>query len=484
MDLARSEVTGHFYAQATLIPPAMAALLRAPSQPGRKATSAETVAFIEASTENTTMPVMQKFNAELQQFRGAGTGSRHDALVHIVGWSFGMEYLDLRWAMERIKAEWLALTAGEGREDEVGVVACWVVGRESTKRGEQAQADPGTDEVRFRRYSVSELLAEDRTFEWEIVGMLSKTTYGLDGGELKTLKSYFGLARDIGLAAGVSVLGHWRVPERKRVLVFVAEGGRKPYTNRLERMAAAHGVLPGSLDGWLEVIDDVAPLDSGVFYDGVESNLRDFGPAFVHLDPLYPFQPERVSSSQITEVGRMLTGAHRLCAEHGASFWVTAHMNQTGRGFDLKRISGAGPGEWADSWALLKHRSQPDVDAGRFRLQLNLGGRQWGGSSWDLDLNIGRFVPDLGLHDGPITYNVKPASSGQAPVSDPLGDVKLEVLRVGRKARRPLTRQSWLARVERKAELKRAAFDELVADGALAQVSGGKSPTFEVPAVQ
>lgn len=66
--------------------------------------------------------------------------------------------------------------------------------------------------VRFRRYSVAELLAERREFEWLAVGMLVDGTYGVDAGELKSLKSYLGLARAVGLAAGVPVLGRWRAP--------------------------------------------------------------------------------------------------------------------------------------------------------------------------------------------------------------------------------------------------------------------------------
>lgn len=353
------------------------------------------------------------------------------------------------------------------------------------QRGGTATAAPAVaDEVRFRRYSVSELRAEDRTFLWDVVGMLSRRTYGLDGGELKTLKSYFGLARLIGLAAGVPVLGRWKVPERRRVLAFVAEGGRKTFTSRLERMAEGHGIDPGDLDGWLEVIDDVAPLDGKLFRERLAFHLRDFAPGFVHLDPLYPFQPVDVDSNRIAEVGRMLTDVHRLCAEHEATFWVTAHMNQTGNGFDLKRISGAGAGEWADSWALLRHRCPPDVNAGQFRLGLALGSRQWSGSTWDLDLNLGRFDADLGMHDGPIRWKIQPAAAGAGQGAtagaDELATAKVDILRVGRQAQKPLAKTAWAQRAGRRGTTARAAFDELVADGEIVQVGDKKPPTYEV----
>lgn len=371
---------------------------------------------------------------------------------------------------------------------ETGIHAAWLAERDPLAGVEMRVSSSPPDgapvaveEVRFRPYSVAELLAEDRSYEWDVVGMLTRGTYGVDAGELKTLKSYFGLARDVALAAGVPVLGRWPVPERRRVLVFVAEGGRKAYTNRLERMAAAYGIAPSSLDGWLVVIDDVAPFSSPEFRDGMTSNLRNFAPGLVHLDPQYPFEPPEVDTHRYGQVGKMLTATHRLVAEHGATFWVTTHMNQTGNGFDLKRISGAGHGEWADSWVLLRHRAQADVDAGRFRLGLALGSRQWGGTDWNLDLNIGRFLPDLGLHDGPITWHVAPAAGpGSGTSGDLVADVKVEVLAVGRKARKPLTRQSWVTRVERRRALALVAFDELVADGQVTQTGTGKSATYEV----
>lgn len=479
---------GGSYSTTSDLPPGMAAQLRAPSEGGRKATNAETVAFIETSPTDPSLPAMQRFRDQLDIFKGAAKGSRHDALVRIVGWAFGMKSLDLRRALEQIRAEWLVLTAGEGREYEVNEVACWVAGQELAKRAaedqQQAHDEPHDEQVRFRRYSVTELLAEDRTFHWDVVGMLAQRTYGVDAGELKTLKSYFGLARAVGLAAGVPVLGRWKVPERRRVLLYVAEGGRIPFTNRLERMAEAYELDPADLEDWLAVVDDVAPLNTALFRDHLTGHLLDFAPALVHLDPQYPFHPDDISPGQYTEVGKMLTATHRLCAEHDANFWVTTHMNQTGTGFDLKRISGAGHGEWGDSWALLKHRSPPDVDAGRFRLGLALGSRQWGGSTWDIDFNIGRFDADLGVHDGPISWDVQPAATGPAQAAaaaaDDLAGVKVEILRVGRLAQKPMAKTAWLQRVGRRASTARAAFDELVADGEILQVGNKKPATFEV----
>jgi hypothetical protein len=90
-----------------------------------------------------------------------------------------------------------------------------------------------------------------------------------------------------------------------------------------------------------------------------------------------------------------------------ASLLVVNHYNQTGSGAGLKRITQTGSGEWVDSWLLASHRQQPNVGAGRFWLQLEVGSRQWGGTTWDLDVNLGTFDPEDGSHDGPITWDVR-----------------------------------------------------------------------------
>jgi hypothetical protein len=300
------------------------------------------------------------------------------------------------------------------------------------------------DATRYKRWSITELLAADLTYQWDATGLLVRPTYGADSGELKTLKSYFGDARAVGLASRLPVLGHWHVPERRRVLMYVAEGGRIPWTRRLVRMCDAYGIGPEELDGWLETIYVSGPLDSAGFRDGLTGHLEDFQPHLVHLDPLYPFHPMSVDSNRLAQVGAMLNEVQRICADHDASFWVTAHMNQTGSGFDLKRISGAGISEWADSWVLLKHRTDPDVDGGHFRLTADIGSRQWGGTTVDVDFDIGRFDAETGTHDGPIRFKVRTRRTDGAGV-DKDAELRLKarraVVKTGRTARKPLSKE-------------------------------------------
>ena len=110
----------------------------------------------------------------------------------------------------------------------------------------------------------------------------------------------------------------------------------------------AHGLEAADVEDYLIPIFDRTPLDSVLSLDCLGSGLMSIKPGFVHLDPLYPFEPMTVSSSQLNQVGAMLTEVQRIIAEREAIMWITAHMNQTG--------AGAVAVEWGNSWCLHIHR--------------------------------------------------------------------------------------------------------------------------------
>jgi hypothetical protein len=128
------------------------------------------------------------------------------------------------------------------------------------------------------------------------------------------------------------------------------------------------------------------------------------------LDPLYTFHGLDTRASDLMQEGALLNKLSGPCMEVGASPLVVNHFNQGGSGLNLKRITMAGSGEWADSWLLLAHRVDPDVSAGRFQLTLEVGSRQWGGRTWELDLDLGRFDEDLMTHVGEITWDLRPST--------------------------------------------------------------------------
>ncbi len=266
------------------------------------------------------------------------------------------------------------------------------------------KAEKATTDL-FRRWTMPELLDADRTFRWLVRGMWVDPTYGQIAGEMKTLKSHVATFIHVAVAAGVKLFDRFVVDEPRPVVIYVGEGGRIPYTRRLERIARAMGVELRDLP--LYPSFDVAPVLSLKFQETLERDLTELAPGLVALDPLYAYHGIETKSSDLHQEGSLLSSLSMPCVEAGASLQICNHYNQTGTGDGLRRITQAGSGEWVDSWILLSHREPPIVDEGKFRLSMEIGSRQWGGTSWDLDMDLGRFDPDAGEHLGDITWALR-----------------------------------------------------------------------------
>ena len=319
---------------------------------------------------------------------------------------------------------------------------------------------------------------EAPVIEWHAEALLSRPTHGELAGAEKSLKSYTGLLLDVGLAAGLPVLGRFRVVEPQRVLLLAGEGGRGPWLRRFGAVCAAYGVAPGDLTEQVRFTTATASVASVRFSEGVRAELEMFGPALVHLDPWYAYASGQADSRQVTEVGAHLAAVAELCSSYGASLLINHHYNR-GAGDGLRQITGAGHAEWVDSWLLLRHRERADPSIGRYRLRLDVGSRQWGGESYDLDIAVDPLT-------GRVGWDITEASDEPDDGIDPLTEAKLELLRTGRKARKAMTRAAWIERATGRDQTLRAAFDELVIDEQIVVVATFRSgsntvSTYEVP---
>lgn len=352
--------------------------------------------------------------------------------------------------------------------------------RRSNGNGDQRTASDGANRQSkrdpadlFRRYTAGELAGADLTVRWTVKGVLIDPTYGMLAGEAKTLKTVIGTFLDVSIASGVPLFGRFEVPHPGPVLTFVGEGGRIPFTRRLLRIATAVGVELDNLP--YHVSFDVAPIGSDRFASSLERDLADLSPRLVHLDPYYAFHGVDTDARNLHHEGELLAGLAATCADADASLWVTNHFNQTGTGRGLSRITMAGSAEWSDSWMLVAHRSTPDVANGRFRLLVEIGSRQWGGGSWDLDLDIGRFDPDSGFHDGDISWTITPHdSTADAEDAEAAAEraeegkratYETEVLAVLRRAKTPLNKTTIIERAEGTDREVRKALARLVEVG-------------------
>jgi hypothetical protein len=279
----------------------------------------------------------------------------------------------------------------------------------------------------LRRWSMPEVLAEPDDFEWLVEGLLCYPTYGQVAGEMKSLKSYLAAMIQVGVASGVPILGQFASRSARPVVAYVGEGGRRPYARRLRRIAAAMGVSLSDIP--LYLVTDVLPIDTDGFKMSLQRDLDELKPGLVTLDPLYAYHGARTKASDLHQEGALLSSLSTRCLSGGASLLVVNHMNQTGSGMGLKRITMAGSGEWVDSWLLVAHREPADVEGGDFRLRLEIGSRQWGGTSWDLDLSIGTFDVETGQHDGDICWDLRRASGQpQSAATDKDSDTRLAIL--------------------------------------------------------
>jgi hypothetical protein len=327
--------------------------------------------------------------------------------------------------------------------------------------------------------------------EWMIEGLWCAGTHGEMAGGEKTLKSTLSTIIDVGLAAGVPVLGHFHVAEPRRVLHLAGEGGEVGYWGRLGRVCAAYGVSVDQVRENLLVTFGTASMSNPVFVREVEEQLESFGPALTHLDPYYAYSPRGVDPRQLVEVGAALEAFGSLCGRAGSTVLINNHYNQTGSGNGLTRITGAGHAEWVDSWLLVSHRQLPDVPGGRFWLRLEVGSRKWGGTSWEVDMNLGQFDPGTGLHLGAIKWSIRPATTTTPDPQDVhdarIAQAKVDLLKVAhsKHKRKPFTKSELTEDTAGTKTIKLRGFDQLVEVGTFVQAGTRTVPwgkgTREVP---
>ncbi|MFZ2057017.1 MAG: AAA family ATPase [Acidimicrobiales bacterium] len=279
---------------------------------------------------------------------------------------------------------------------------------------------------RFKLWTPQDLLDNNVPPVWTIKRLVISPTYGMLAGPEKALKSYIAQFIAVGAAGGVPVLGHFEVPEAVAVLMFVGEGGRLPYTRRLKRIAAAYGVNLADLP--LFTSFDVASTQSDVFQHGFVQHLKDHRPAITIIEPYYAFHGTASEGKMLYEEGDQLVWLSHTAEEYGSSLIIGNHYNQTGSGSGLRRITGAGPAEWSDSWWIVeKDENRSDVTTGHFELAFEVGSRQWGATNWDLTVDLGPFDDDTMDNEGDIAWMVK-RSSGKRSGSSGTADFILNLV--------------------------------------------------------
>ncbi|HYD55154.1 MAG TPA: AAA family ATPase [Gemmatimonadaceae bacterium] len=275
-----------------------------------------------------------------------------------------------------------------------------------------SRAPKPPQEPRFPLIGPAELAAPVPPVDFLIDGLWPAGSFGPWGGPKKSLKTYCASIASIAVAAGLPAFNHWRVPRAAPVIYFGGEGGRAMHARRLQRIARdVYGVDLGTLPFYL--VTGVGPFNSREFREEVGEHIDALEPGLIVLDSLYNYHPAGIEAGNLYERGRMLSDLSHPLTEAGTALWVVDHFNKTGsdKGLDLDRLAQAGMAAWADSWLLLDHRTPARVGEGRFSLKADVGSRQWGGTTWEIDLDIGPFDPEAGAHTSPIKVSVDRAGS-------------------------------------------------------------------------
>jgi AAA domain/Bifunctional DNA primase/polymerase, N-terminal len=179
----------------------------------------------------------------------------------------------------------------------------------ASMNGKAPTAAPSKDEVTtvdglFRVWPLGELLDADRTFRWALNGFMVDPTFGVLGGERKSLKSYIGMIVDLALASGQPAFGRFDVPRPRPILTYVGEGGRVQWTRRLERIGAAMGLSASDLrDLPIHPSFDVSPIVSPRFGESLRRDLDRYEPGLVNIDPCTPSTGRKATGPASTKKG-------------------------------------------------------------------------------------------------------------------------------------------------------------------------------------
>lgn len=258
---------------------------------------------------------------------------------------------------------------------------------------------------RYRPVGPEEWAQPVEPMRWMIEGVWEENSYGALGAKEKSLKSYTAIAMMLSVASGKPMLGEFKVHQQGPVLMYIGEGGKKPFYRRLQKMAEAYGISMEELARLpLYPVFDVGSLNDLEFRSAFRRNLDEIQPTFVVVDSLYSYHPQGVAAQNLYERGPMLAELSNQTKDQ-ASLLLADHFNKSSDALSLASFGYAGVGQWVNSWILQRHAKAPDLETGNFSIDCEIGSREWGGSRHSVSWHI---PPGLDMGEGAdqITFKV------------------------------------------------------------------------------
>ncbi len=268
---------------------------------------------------------------------------------------------------------------------------------------------------RYCLVTARELAEPVEPMRWLVRGIWPERSAGVLAGDKKSLKTWNLQALALAVASGRPLFDKYHVVSQGPVLYLSGEGGRTTFANRHQVIAERYGITDMLPDLEFGAEFGVGMLDDGEFADAIKRHLDELQPALVVLDPLYAYHPSDVEVQNVYARGPMLANLRELIGGEAALI-VGDHFKKTaGKGLDLDNIAQAGMSQWADSWILQKHRETPNLEDGKFWLEVESGTRRGSGKHLEVDWTLERDSadPDTIMWRG-VDWDTRPVAGKSA----------------------------------------------------------------------
>jgi replicative DNA helicase len=292
-------------------------------------------------------------------------------------------------------------------------------------------APPGDAASTFMRWRFAAL--DSRTFftnkyelEWLVSRVLVAGQPGVIGGPKKVLKTSTLIDLAVSLGSATPFLGRFQVYRRRRVVILSGESGEAVLQNCGQRVCAARGVDPCSLDVfWAFRLPQLAnPLDLRELRRGLEELCADV----LVLDPLYlallsGANSREVEAGNLYHMGPLLSDMAQACLEVKCTPLLCHHAGKARSNhfdpLDLDDLSFSGIAEYARQWILENRREPFDPNTGSHRLWVSVGGSAGQSGCWAMDVEEGVLREDFGGRKWDVTvYTLTEALEGEATAKD------------------------------------------------------------------
>jgi hypothetical protein len=172
---------------------------------------------------------------------------------------------------------------------------------------------------------VAELASDEIAERWLVEQLWCAQSVGVIGGAPKCAKTWLGLDLALSVATGTPCLGKYTVPERGRVLVYLAEDALPVLRERIEGMARHRGLDLDQVEIYV-ITAPVLRLDNDRDRERLWETIRRLRPRLLLLDPLVRLHG--VDENHAGEVAELLAYIRSLQRQFSLSVLLVHHTRK------------------------------------------------------------------------------------------------------------------------------------------------------------